>query len=90
MYTFYNAVFDLIAIVGSLFPPLSTELRKQAAQFKALALAETVGHTLAEEALHEAEERAASCEVAEAVLIGSAAGGERRAAEEKEEGGAGI
>ena len=66
------------------------ELRKQAAQFKALALAEAVGHTLAEEALHEAEERAASCEIAEAVLIGAADSGESRGADEKAEGGAGI
>lgn len=66
-----------------------TELRKKATQFQALAVAETIGHTLAEEALHEAEERAASCEIAEAVLISAAAGG-RLLVEEKEEGGAGV
>ena len=49
------------------------DLRQQAAQFKALAITEVVGHALAEEALHEAEQRAETCEIAEAVLLGAAA-----------------
>ena len=49
------------------------DLRQQAAHFKALAITEVVGHALAEEALQEAEQRAESCEIAEAVLLGAAA-----------------
>ena len=54
-----------------LLSQLNIELREQAVKFKALALVETIGHTLAEEKMHEAEERAKSCEIAEAVLIGA-------------------
>ena len=52
---------------------LLADLRQQAAQFKALAITEVVGHALAEEALHEAQQRAETCEIAEAVLLGAAA-----------------
>ena len=61
---------------NNIFCPLNfflADLRQQAAQFKALAITEVVGHALAEEALHEAEQRAESCEIAEAVLLGAAA-----------------
>jgi hypothetical protein len=64
--------------IDSLPPPKSIEqeledLRQQASRFKALAIAEVIGHALAEEALHEAQQRAESCEIAEAVLLGAAA-----------------
>lgn len=65
--------FELKNVFFLVMFPTLVDLRQQASRFKALAIAEVIGHALAEEALHEAQQRAESCEIAEAVLLGAAA-----------------
>ena len=72
-YMYALEYFELKNVFFLVMIPTLVDLRQQASRFKALAIAEVVGHALAEEALHEAQQRAESCEIAEAVLLGAAA-----------------